>query len=99
MSRLHTIIVAPIETEKSVAARETGKYTFLVRDDASKQEIADAIEKYYGVKITEVRTAKVVQKTRTIGRGKEMTKRQSGKKAIVKTEGGKAIDANKITVK
>jgi len=98
MSRLHSILVAPVETEKSVAAREEGKYTFLVRDDASKQEIADAVKKYYGVNVTEVRTVKVPKKTRTVGRGKEMEKRSSGKKAIVKTDGGKAIDFNKVTV-
>jgi len=44
---LHHIIVRPMLTEKSVRSNEQKKYTFVVALDASKPEIATAIETIY----------------------------------------------------
>ena len=38
------IILAPVVTEKAVAALQMKKYTFRVRKDANKIEIAKAVE-------------------------------------------------------
>jgi large subunit ribosomal protein L23 len=98
MTRLHSILVSPLETEKSVKGQAAGVYTFIVQRDATKSEIAAAVEKYYGVKVKAIRTSVVGPKTRTIGRGRLLVKRPLSKKAVITTEGGKTIDANKITV-
>ena len=95
MNRLHEILVRPLDTEKSFGGQKSGKFSFVVKNDASKTEIADAVEKYYGVKVATVRTSKVQPKTRKAGR-REIQKRGVAKKAIVTTVGAKAIDVNKI---
>ncbi|MFH0776591.1 MAG: 50S ribosomal protein L23 [Patescibacteria group bacterium] len=96
MNRLHEILVQPLDTEKSFGGQKVGKFTFLVKNDASKTEIADAVEKYYGIKVQSVQTTKVQPKIRQAGRGRLISKRSLGKKAIVTTVGAKAIDINKI---
>ena len=97
MSRLHQILVKPLDTEKAFAGQKIGKFSFIVKNDASKNEIADAVEKYYGVKVKTVRTTKIQAKTRKAGR-RDVQKRSPAKKAIVTTVGAKVIDVNKIKV-
>ncbi|MCF7845795.1 MAG: 50S ribosomal protein L23 [Candidatus Peribacteraceae bacterium] len=95
MNRLHQILVRPLDTEKSFAGQKSGKFSFVVKNDASKTEIAEAVEKYYGVKVKSVRTTKIQPKTRKAGR-REIQKRGIQKKAVVTTVGAKTIDINKI---
>jgi large subunit ribosomal protein L23 len=95
MTRLHQILVKPLDTEKSFSGQKAGKFSFVVKSDATKNEIADAVEKYYGVKVKSVCTSKVQPKMRKAGR-REVQKRNPAKKAIVTTIGAKTIDVNKI---
>ncbi|MFH0834579.1 MAG: 50S ribosomal protein L23 [Patescibacteria group bacterium] len=97
MNRLHEILVRPLDTEKSFGGQKVGKYSFIVKTNASKSEIADAVEKYYGVKVKSVQTAKIQPKTRSAGR-RTVQKRGIQKKAIVTTVGAKTIDINKIKI-
>jgi len=58
MSSLHRTVVRPIVTEQSSAAyQERGEYTFRVASDATKTSIRGAIEKLFGVKVTNVWTS------------------------------------------
>jgi len=98
MSRLHQILVKPLDTEKAFGAQKAGKFTFQVKADASKTEVKSAVEKYYGVKVKSIRTTKIQPKKRRIGRGREIEKRSSAKKAIVTTVGAKPIDFNKVKI-
>ena len=98
MTQLHQILVKPVETEKSNAGHKAGKYAFRVRSDATKGEIKRAVEKYYGVKVKSVRTMTNRPKTRSVGRGRTITKRTSFKKAIITTVGAKAIEVSKVKV-
>ena len=50
------IIIAPVITEKSVAAMGEKKYTFRVADGSNKIEIAKAVEEIFGVKVAKVNT-------------------------------------------
>ena len=84
------IIKAPVITEKSEIAKETGKYTFKVDPKANKLEIKEAIEKLFNVKVTEVRTLNVKPKKRRVGRYTGLTNRT--KKAIVTLAEGQTID-------
>ena len=51
MKTAHDIILAPVITENSMMGVANTKYTFKVATDAGKIEIADAVEKLFGVKV------------------------------------------------
>lgn len=84
------IIKAPVITEKSQMAKETGKYTFKVDPKANKIEIKSAIEKIFNVKVTSIKTLNEKPKKRRVGRYTGLTNRS--KKAIVTLEEGQTID-------
>ncbi len=80
------VLIRPLVTEKMTALMENGHYAFVVRDDANKIEIREAIQaRYPGVKIKEVRTMVVRGKRRRqfTRRGLVEGRVASYKKAIV----------------
>ncbi len=84
------IIIAPVITEKSMAARNVNVYTFKVVKDASKDEIKNAIEKAFKVKVTNVNTLNTKSKKRRVGRYSGRTK--TYKKAMVTLAEGSSIE-------
>ena len=60
------IIIAPVITEKSNDQMQMGKYTFEVNKKATKVEIANAVEKLFGVKVLNVNTMTVRGKTKRV---------------------------------
>lgn len=84
------IIVKPIITEDSIERLESGKYTFKVAKDATKVEIAKAVEALFGVKVAKVNTISVKGKEKRMGRYSGY--RSDWKKAIVTVEGDKTIE-------
>ena len=66
------------------------KFIFEVHPDANKHEIRQAIEHYFGVKVTDVRTMNVRGKVKRLGRFSG--KRADWKKAIVTLAEGDSID-------
>ena len=69
MRTAHDLLKQPLITEKSTLLREkTGVYCFKASVHANKIEIARAVETLFGVKVVEVRTARVKGKTRRMGR-------------------------------
>ena len=75
------IIIAPVITEKSNDAMQEGKYTFKVNKNATKVEIANAVEKLFEVKVLKVNTINVNGKTKRVGY--HVGKTSDWKKAIV----------------
>ena len=75
------IILAPVVTEKSVAAMADKKYTFRVAEGANKIAIAKAVEEIFGVKVLKVNTVSMKGKLRRMGRHEGYT--SDWKKAIV----------------
>ena len=75
------IIIAPVITEKSMLGAEAKKYTFKVAKDATKIDIARAIEEIYSVEVIKVNTINVRGKSRRYGRFEGTT--PSWKKATV----------------
>lgn len=75
------IIVKPIITEKSNDAMQEGKYTFKVAKNATKPEIAKAVEKLFNVKVLKVNTINIDGKKKRVG--VHQGKTASWKKAIV----------------
>ena len=94
--QLTNVLIAPVITEKSSDAQSKLKYTFRVNDDATKVEIAKAIEKVYGVSVRSVNIIPVRKKARLVGRGRIITKRPTSKKAIVTLKAKQSIDFNKL---
>ena len=88
--RHYDTILAPIITEKATLLSEQNKVVFRVADDASKDEIAAAVEALFKVKVVKVNTLNVKGKTKRF-RG-VMGRRSDVKKAIVTLAEGQSID-------
>ncbi|MDQ1398301.1 MAG: large subunit ribosomal protein, partial [Acidimicrobiaceae bacterium] len=56
MSDPRDVILRPVVSEKSYALLDQGVYTFVVRPDANKIEIRQAIEKIFNVNVVKVNT-------------------------------------------
>ena len=90
MPALHQIVVRPVVTEKSSAAYQTRReYTFEVHPEANKYQIRDALQKLFGVTVTDVRTMQMRRHAVTRGRTRGTTARW--KKAIVTLKDGDSI--------
>ena len=88
--RNYDVILSPHITEKSTLLSEQNKVVFKIALDASKDEVASAVEALYGVKVTKVNTIVTKGKTK---RFKGMKGRRSDiKKAIVTLAEGQSID-------
>jgi large subunit ribosomal protein L23 len=88
--RHYDTILAPIITEKATLLSEQNKVVFRVAGDASKDEIAAAVEALFKVNVTKVNTINVKGKTKRF-RG-IIGKRADVKKAIVTLAEGQSID-------
>ena len=75
------IILAPVITEASMAGIALKKYTFKVANDATKIDIAAAVEELFGVKVAKVNTMHVRGRMRRQGMHQGVT--PGYKKAIV----------------
>ena len=82
----HDIIIRPIITEASLAATQNLRYTFEVLPEATKSEIAKAVEEVFGVEVADVNTINMKRKPKTLGVHSGYTK--SWKKAIVTLKAG-----------
>jgi len=83
-------ILSPIITEKATYLSEQNKVVFRVANDATKDQIAEAVEALFKVKVTKVNTLNVKGKTKRF-RG-TMGRRSDIKKAIVTLAEGQSID-------
>lgn len=80
--RLYSVIKKPVITEKSMMATANNTYTFEVLKDATKVEIAQAVELAYpNRKVKKVRTVYMPSHQKRMGM--KFGRTQSGKKAIV----------------
>ena len=93
---LTNVLKSPVTTEKSVNAQTGRKYTFLVHEDATKLDVVHAIEKSYGVTAVSVNMIPVRKKIRMAGKGRAITKRHTGRKAIVTLAPKQTLDVNKL---
>jgi large subunit ribosomal protein L23 len=90
MSTLFEIIKRPVITEKGLSLKEGGRtLCFEVDDDASKQQIQEAVERLFKVKVEQVRTMVVPGKLRR--RGKYSGYRSDWKKAYVTLRKGEKM--------
>ena len=87
---LYTVLLAPHVSEKGASHTARDTYVFKVRKDASKWEIAKAVEKYFKVTVEKVRT--VVVKGKTVRFKQRPGKHSDWKKAYVQLKEGDAIE-------
>ena len=92
MSTIYQIIKRPVITEKGLSLKEKDRtLCFEVHENASKQQIHEAVEQLFKVKVQAVRTMTVPGKMRR--RGKYSGYRPDWKKAYVTLrEGEKMIE-------
>ena len=84
------VVVRPLITEKTSAARVRGEYAFEVHPNATKPQIRQAIQDLFKVNVTDVWTANMRGKEKRMGRS--VGRRPNWKKAIVKLKEGETIE-------
>tara|TARA_B100001250_G_C19212385_1_gene534155 strand:+ start:167 stop:484 length:318 start_codon:yes stop_codon:yes gene_type:complete len=92
VERALSIIRKPILTEKSTNLNQFNQYSFVVTKNSNSNEIKQAIEKIFKVKVTKVNTSIIKGKLKsfkgTLGYKKDL------KKAIVTLAEGNTIDTS-----
>ncbi len=89
--RIYKVLLGPHISEKAtIVADGNGQYVFRVVADATKNEIKQAVEALFEVKVDAVRTLKQQGKTKRTARG--VGKRSDIKKAYVRLAAGQEID-------
>ncbi|MBM3159831.1 MAG: 50S ribosomal protein L23 [Bacteroidetes bacterium] len=93
---MQTIIKKPLITEKASSASEKlNRFSFEVDRRANKIEIKQAVEKTYGVHVTDVRTSNYgggKSSVKYTNKGIVQQKSKQWKKAVVTVADGETID-------
>ncbi len=84
------VIIRPVVSEKSYAGLEQNRYTFLVRADANKTEIKEAVQQIWSVRVLEVNTLNRKGKTKRFRF--TMGTRPGQKRAVVTLAEGESIE-------
>ena len=87
---LYEVLRRPLVTEKNTMLQTQNKYAFEVAEEANKNQIKQAVEKAFKVKVTTVNVMTVPGKTKRVGRRMVLT--PSRKKAIVTLKQGDKIE-------
>jgi large subunit ribosomal protein L23 len=91
MNEIRDILRRPLITEKSaIQMNLENTYIFEVGLESNKLQIKDAIERYFGVEVSDVRTLVVRGKSKRFGR--HTGKRSNWKKAYVKLAEGHSLN-------
>ncbi len=93
--RIFKVLKAPHISEKAALVGDaTNQHVFKVATDAQKDEIKQAVEQLFNVKVAKVRTANVKGKSKR--HGARFGKRSDWKKAYVSLEQGHEIDLSAV---
>lgn len=88
---LSSVIIKPRITEKAIGQNEKNVYVFIVRKDATKYQIADAVSALYNVTPVKVNTvSKAPRQTMSRSKGRVVTQKGM-KKAYVYLKPGDTI--------
>ncbi len=91
MLGLENVLIKPLLTEKTSKETESfNRYAFVVNIKANKDQIKSAVEKYFNVKVINVRTSVLPGKIKRAGKGFKKT--SSSKKAYVQLQDGQKIE-------
>ncbi len=84
------VIIYPLVTEKTASLTAIDQYVFVVRTDANRIEVRNAVRAMYGVTPVSVNIQKV--KGKKVRFGRKFGRRKDWKKAIVTLPKGKSIE-------
>ncbi|MFH0814781.1 MAG: 50S ribosomal protein L23 [Candidatus Falkowbacteria bacterium] len=84
------VLLKPLITEKATEAVELSKYEFLVSRDATRSQIAEMVEKIYGVSPAKVNIVRTLGKK--VRHGRKFGATKDKKKAIVTLNAGDKIE-------
>jgi large subunit ribosomal protein L23 len=87
---LFDVLQRPLITEKNSGLQAQNKYAFEVREEATKPQIKQAVEKAFRVKVTGVNVIKIAGKTKKVG--KRIYNTPPWKKAVVTLREGDKIE-------
>jgi len=87
---LYEVLRRPLITEKNTLLQAQGRYVFEVADKANKQQVRQAVETAFKVKVTAVNVMTVPGKKRHMGRREVQS--PSWKKAVVTLKPGDKIE-------
>ncbi len=91
MAHITEIIVKPLITEKtSVATDNFNRYGFVVATWANKNQIREAVEKLYDVKVLDIKTNIAPGKVKRFGMSVKKTSKV--KKALIRLKEGQKIE-------
>jgi large subunit ribosomal protein L23 len=85
------VILRPVVSEKSYALLDQGTYVFVVRPDANKVEIRQAVEQIFNVSVVKVNTLNRKGKRKRHRRQPKWGKRPDTKRAVVTLAEGHRI--------
>jgi large subunit ribosomal protein L23 len=93
MSTIYDVLRRPVVTEKtSYMSDKLGQYVFEVTQDATKEQVKEAIETIFDVDVVRVNMINVPAKRTRRARSRRVLVRRSGyKKAIVTLEQGQTL--------
>ncbi|HET6819025.1 MAG TPA: 50S ribosomal protein L23 [Candidatus Limnocylindria bacterium] len=88
---VHTVLLRPVISEKSVIETERNNYTFAVARDANKFQIKAAVEEQFKVDVLGVRVLTVKPKQKRRGR-RQLGTVPGWRKAVVTIADGQKIE-------
>ena len=88
---VHTVLLRPVISEKSVIETERNNYTFAVARDANKFQIKAAVEEQFKVDVLGVRVLTVKPKQKCRGR-RQLGTVPGWRKAVVTIADGQKIE-------
>ena len=86
------VLLQPIVTEKTVSQKN--KFTFLVHQKATKNDVKKAVNEFYGLEPDAVHIVRLPAKYRVVSRGHNARKRAPAKKAIISFRSETSLDFN-----
>lgn len=95
---LSHVLIGPIVSEKAYRLQDAGQYTVRIHPAATKITVQNAFRHYFGVEALSVRVSGIREKSRMVGKGKRLTKREAARKALITVEKGIKIDFGKLIV-
>ena len=91
---IYEIIISPIVTEKTNLQSSENKFTFKIKDFATKIDVEKAVKEIFGVDVIKINIVNTKGKTKRF-RGR-IGKKSNIKKAIVTMKKGQQIDLTKL---
>ncbi|MBM3205466.1 50S ribosomal protein L23 [Candidatus Shapirobacteria bacterium] len=89
---LKKVLKKPVITEKATFLASQGGYVFEVDRQATKKEIKKAVEKFFKVTVTQIKTINVAGKKRRLLKTRKQIQGKPWKKALVILKEGEKID-------